>query len=83
VDPSMTPELSIVIATCSRRATLPATLESLRRQTVDPTRHEVVVVVEGPSDDTRTPSVGPAGEPRWRRVHRRGVTAPSLLSAGG
>lgn len=46
------PELSIVVATRNRAALLRECLESLGRQSVAPERFEVVVVVDGATDDT-------------------------------
>ena len=46
------PELSVLVATYNRSALLAACLESLDRQTTDPERYEVVVVVDGSTDGT-------------------------------
>ena len=47
-----TPELSVVVATRNRAALLRECLESLDRQTAARDRFEVVVVVDGATDDT-------------------------------
>ena len=51
-DPRALPELSVVIATHNRSEFIVHLLESLDRQTAAPERYEVVVVVDGSTDDT-------------------------------
>ncbi|MFL5895126.1 MAG: glycosyltransferase family 2 protein, partial [Thermoleophilaceae bacterium] len=46
------PEASVVVATHNRRDRLAAMLESLRAQTLEPTRFEIVVVDDASSDET-------------------------------
>ena len=46
------PELSVVIATHNRSELIAGLLESLDRQTAAPASYEVVVVVDGSTDDT-------------------------------
>jgi glycosyltransferase involved in cell wall biosynthesis len=47
-----TPEISIVIPTCNRKASLQRVLAALQQQTVEPSRFEVVVVSDGSTDGT-------------------------------
>ena len=48
----MPPKLSVVLCTYNRARCLPRTLESLARQSLQPTHYEIVVVDNGSSDDT-------------------------------
>ena len=62
-------DISVVVCTRNRAASLPATLASLAEQTLDAARFEVVVVDNGSTDGTaallaRTPGVRAVAEPR-------------------
>lgn len=74
---------SVVIPTYNRRALLVQTLASLDRQTVDPSRYEVVVAVDGSADGTLEAlhQLRPAYELRWVFQENRGCAAAENAAA--
>jgi GT2 family glycosyltransferase len=72
----MNRELSVVIPTFNRMATLPAVLEALGAQTLEPGRFEVLAVDDGSSDDT--PQFLRAAQPPFElRVFSQANTGPA------
>ena len=74
-------QASVIVPTKERAAYLRVALESLAAQDIDPRSYEVVVVDDGPSEDTRvvTEEVAGRAAPAVRYVQRAGV--PGLNSA--
>ncbi len=74
-------QASVIVPTKGRAAYLRVALESLAAQDIDPRSYEVVVVDDGPSEDTRvvTEEVAGRAAPAVRYVERAGV--PGLNSA--
>lgn len=77
--------MSVVAATRNRAGRLEALLRSLREQTLDPGRFEVVVVDDGSSDET--PAVLEAererGVLRLRAIHRERAEGPASARNAG
>lgn len=67
----MAPEISVVIPTRNRRDAVLLALESLRQQTIDPGKFEIVVVDDGSNDQTKPALRILAGEPKWSRHELR------------
>ncbi|HUS16324.1 MAG TPA: glycosyltransferase family 2 protein, partial [Chloroflexia bacterium] len=62
--------MSIIIPTRNRRVLLQATLATLAEQTVDPATFEVIVVADGPTDDTPAELAALAATTNWAgRLH--------------
>ena len=74
-------EASVIVPTRERPGYLRVALESLAAQDLDPRSYEVVVVDDGPSEETRavTEEVAGRAAPSVRYVERAGV--PGLNSA--
>jgi peptidoglycan/xylan/chitin deacetylase (PgdA/CDA1 family) len=73
---SVTPELSVVILTREGRPSLLKTLESLRHQTAEPGRFDIVVVTAGPREDTDRFLRSFAERPEWRTPELRSFALP-------
>lgn len=74
------PDVSVVVATRDRAGRLAELLSSLRRQTLDPRRYEVVVVDDGSRDDTpllleREAAAGDLHLSFWSRAEPGGPAA--------